>query len=129
MVLHHVAQCPDLLEERAATLHAEGLRHGYFDTGDVVSVVMSILFRRGHDRFVGGDGARIAERWTVAEDGLTMDRTMTVHDDYFAEPLVRTRSSQRGNARELLESPPRDATPFYHELLERGELAELLRSK
>lgn len=75
----------------------------------------------------GGDGTRIVERWTVAEDGLTMDRTMTIHDDYYTAPLVRTRGSQRGDARELLESPPCDATAFYSEMWQRGELDELLR--
>lgn len=75
----------------------------------------------------GGDGTRIVERWTVAENGLTMDRTMTIHDDYYTAPLVRTRGSQRGDARELLESPPCDATSFYSELMDRGELEELLR--
>ena len=76
----------------------------------------------------GGDGTRIVERWTVAEDGLTISREMTIHDDYYTEPLVRTRGSQRGDARELLESPPCDATPFYYELLERGELEDKLRN-
>jgi hypothetical protein len=75
----------------------------------------------------GGDGTRIVERWTVADDGLTMDRSMTVYDDYYTAPLVRTRGSQRGDARELLESPPCDATSFYSELLQRGELEDLLR--
>ncbi|MCP5146375.1 MAG: hypothetical protein H6978_16310 [Gammaproteobacteria bacterium] len=75
----------------------------------------------------GGDGTRIEERWTVAEDGLTMARTMTVHDAAYTAPLVRTRGSQRGDTRELLESPPCDATPFYYELLERGELEQRLR--
>jgi hypothetical protein len=76
----------------------------------------------------GGDGTRIVERWTVADDGLTIDRTMTIYDDYYTEPLVRTRGSQRGDARELLESPPCDATPFYYELLQRGELQERLEN-
>jgi hypothetical protein len=76
----------------------------------------------------GGDGTRIVERWTVAEDGLTIGRTMTVHDDGYTQPLVRTRGSQRGDARELLESPPCDATSFYYELLERGELEDRLRN-
>jgi hypothetical protein len=40
---------------------------------------------------------------------------------------LRTRGSQRGDSRELLESPPCDATPFYYELLERGELEDRLR--
>jgi hypothetical protein len=72
----------------------------------------------------GGDGTRIVERWTVADDGLTISRTMTIHDDYYTEPLVRTRGSQRGNPRELVESPPCDATTFYYELYENGELEE-----
>jgi hypothetical protein len=76
----------------------------------------------------GGDDTRIVERWTVAEDGLTIARTMTVHDALYTKPLVRTRGSQRGDARERLESPHCDATPFYYELLERGELDERLRS-
>lgn len=75
----------------------------------------------------GGDGTRIVERWTVAEDALTIDRTMTIYDDYYTEPLVRTRGSQRGDSRNLLESPPCDATSFYYELLERGELEEQFR--
>ncbi|HEY5665643.1 MAG TPA: DUF6152 family protein [Gammaproteobacteria bacterium] len=72
----------------------------------------------------GGDGTRIVERWTVADDGLTIGRTMTIHDDYYTEPLVRTRGSQRGNPSELVESPPCDATTFYYELYENGELEE-----
>jgi hypothetical protein len=77
----------------------------------------------------GGDGTRIVERWTVAEDGLTIGRTMTIYDDGYTQPLVRTRGSQRGDARELLESPPCDATSFYYELLERGELEQRLRGE
>ena len=75
----------------------------------------------------GGDGTRIVEYWTVADDGLSMDRQMTIYDDYYTAPLIRTRGSQRGDARELLESPPCDATAFYAELLERGELEERLQ--
>jgi hypothetical protein len=77
----------------------------------------------------GGEGTRIVERWNVTEDGLTIDRTMTIYDDGYTAPLVRARGSRRGDARaELLESPPCDATSFYYELLERGELEEKLRS-
>lgn len=72
----------------------------------------------------GGDGTRIVERWQVADDGLTIVRTMTIHDDYYTEPLVRTRGSERGNPAELIESPPCDATTFYYELYENGELEE-----
>jgi hypothetical protein len=75
----------------------------------------------------GGDGTRIVERWTVADDGLTIDRTMTIYDDNYTEPLVRTRGSQRGDSRNLLESPPCDATVFYAEMLENGRLEEFFR--
>ena len=72
----------------------------------------------------GGDGTRIVERWDVADDGLTIARTMTIHDDAYTAPLVRTRGSQRGNPAELVESPPCDSTTFYYELFENGELEE-----
>lgn len=74
----------------------------------------------------GGDNTRIVERWTVADDGLTMDRTMTIHDPLYATPLVRTRGSQRGDAKELLESPPCDPTVFLNEMMENGRLEEIL---
>ena len=70
----------------------------------------------------GGDDTRIVERWTVAADGLTMERTMTIHDELYTAPLVRARGSQRGDATiGLIESEPCDARPFYDELLQRGE--------
>lgn len=70
----------------------------------------------------GGDDTRIVERWTVAADGLTMERTMTIHDELYTAPLVRARGSQRGDAAiGLIESEPCDARPFYDELLQRGE--------
>jgi hypothetical protein len=74
----------------------------------------------------GGDGTRIVERWNIAEDGLTIDRTMTIYDDLYSAPLVRTRGSQREDASELLESPPCDPTIFYNEMLEAGRLEAIL---
>jgi hypothetical protein len=76
----------------------------------------------------GGADTRIVERWTPSDDGLTMERLMTVHDKLYTAPIVRTRGSQRGDAAVgLIESEPCDARPFYNELLERGELEERLR--
>ena len=76
----------------------------------------------------GGNDTRIVERWKVAADGLTMERTMTVYDKLYSAPLVRTRGSQRGDgAIGLIESEPCDATPFYHELLQKGELEQRLK--
>lgn len=75
----------------------------------------------------GGDGTRIVERWTVADDGLTIARTMTIYDNYYTQPLVRTRGSQRGDSSNLLESPPCNASVFYAEMLENGRIEEMLR--
>jgi hypothetical protein len=76
----------------------------------------------------GGADTRIVERWTIADDGLTLERTMTIHDKLYTAPLVRTRGSQRGDARiGLIESEPCDARPFYYELLQRGELEQRLQ--
>jgi hypothetical protein len=76
----------------------------------------------------GGDGTRIVERWTVAEDGLTIDRMMTIHDVLYTEPLVRTRGSQRRVAEnDLIESPPCDPNSHYRDLMERGLLEEYLQ--
>jgi Family of unknown function (DUF6152) len=76
----------------------------------------------------GDDGTRIVERWTVADDGLTIARTMTIYDDYYTKPLVRTRGSERGDRHDLVESPPCDATTFYYEQYENGELEERFES-
>jgi len=75
----------------------------------------------------GGDDTRTVERWTVAEDGLSIDRTMTIYDSLYTEPLVRTRGSQRADASGLLESPTCNPTSFFNEMMERGELEEILR--
>ena len=73
----------------------------------------------------GDADTRILERWTVAEDGLTIDRTMTIHDKLYTEPLVRTRGSQRADStNELIESPPCDPNSHYRDLFERGLLEE-----
>jgi hypothetical protein len=76
----------------------------------------------------GGDGTRIVEHWTVAEDGLTIDRRMTVHDALYTAPVVRTRGSQRRPPLgDLIESPPCDPDSHYRDLLEQGTLEERLR--
>ena len=74
----------------------------------------------------GGDGTSIVERWVVAEDGLTIDRTLTIHDVLYTQPLIRTRGSQRGAADGLLESPYCDRNGHYRDLHERGLLEEQL---
>ena len=76
----------------------------------------------------GGDDTRIVERWTVADDGLTIDRTLTVHDPFYTAPLLRTRGSQRRAPEgDLIESEPCDPNSHYRDMLERGQLEEYLQ--
>ena len=75
----------------------------------------------------GGDQTRIVERWTVAGDGLTIDRTMTIYDVLYTEPLIRTRGSIRAEPADgLLESPSCDPNGHYRDLFERGLLEKEL---
>src|SRR5690606_25950262 len=73
---------------------------------------------------MSGDGTRIVERYEVSEDGLTMDRTLTIHDPYYTEPLVRRRSSARGDDIRIAEQLPCDPDSYYRDLAASGRLEE-----
>jgi hypothetical protein len=74
---------------------------------------------------MSGKGTRTEERWTLAADGLSMDRTMTIYDpEYYTAPLVRQRGSARGDDVDVSEMPSCDPTSYYHDLLEAGKLKQ-----
>ena len=75
----------------------------------------------------GGTGTRIIEEYTVSDDGLTMERKMTIHDDYYTEPLVRMRGSARGEDLVLQDDPPCDPREHVKTLLLEKNLVEMLR--
>ncbi|HEX6999050.1 MAG TPA: DUF6152 family protein [Gammaproteobacteria bacterium] len=76
---------------------------------------------------MAGEGTRIVERYEPSEDRLTMDRTMTIYDPYYTEPLVRRRGSARDDSLVLMEQDPCDPTGYYRDLLEAGQLEQRLR--
>src|SRR5690606_11753276 len=76
---------------------------------------------------MAGEGTRIVERYEPSEDGLTMDRTMTIYDPYYTAPLVRRRGSARDDSLVLMEQDPCDPTGYYRDLLEAGQLEQRLR--
>ncbi len=76
---------------------------------------------------MSGEGTRIVERYDVADDRLSIDRTMTIYDPYYTEPLVRRRGSARDDGVRLIEQDPCDPRGYYRDLLEAGELEERLR--
>ena len=71
---------------------------------------------------MSGEGTRIVERYEVAENGLTMDRIMTIHDPYYTEPLVRRRASARGDDVAVAEQLPCDPDSYYRDLTASGRL-------
>lgn len=73
---------------------------------------------------MSGEGTRIVERYAPGEDGLTIDRTMTIHDPYYTEPLVRQRYSARDDDIDLTEQAPCDPDSYYRDLAASGRLDE-----
>jgi hypothetical protein len=71
-----------------------------------------------------GEGTRIVERYVPSADGLTMERTMTIHDPYYTAPLVRQRFSARDDAIDLTEQASCDPDSYYRDLSSGGRLEE-----
>jgi hypothetical protein len=71
---------------------------------------------------MSGDGTRIVERYEFGKDRLTMDRTMTIYDPYYTQPLVRHRYSARGKQIDLTEQLPCDPDSYYRDLEQSGRL-------
>ena len=76
---------------------------------------------------MSGEDTRIVETWTVGNNGLTIDREMTIHDPrYYTEPLVRTRGSARQDGLELAEgSQGCDPTSYLQDLHQQGRIETL----
>ena len=75
---------------------------------------------------MAGDGTRTVERWEFSDDRLSMDRTMTIYDPYYTEPLIRRRGSARGPDVEVFEMASCDPQSYYRDLHEAGVLEEYL---
>lgn len=75
---------------------------------------------------MSGSGTRIVERYTPSEDGLTIDRRMTIYDPYYTEPLVRQRYSARDDDIDLTEQAPCDPDSYFRDLVATGRLEEHL---
>lgn len=73
---------------------------------------------------MSGEGTRIVERYVPGDGGLTLDRTMTIYDPYYTEPLVRQRYSARDDGIDLTEQAPCDPDSYYRDLAASGRLDE-----
>lgn len=75
---------------------------------------------------MSGDGTRVVERYEFSDDGLTIDRTMTIQDPYYTAPLVRHRASARGDDVDVTEQAPCDPDSYYRDLVATGRLQDHL---
>jgi len=73
-----------------------------------------------------GEGTRIVERFEPSDDRLSMDRTMTIYDPYYTQPLVRRRGSARDDNIDISEQGTCDPDSYYRDLLELGRLEQHL---
>lgn len=76
--------------------------------------------------FMGGESTRTVERYTFADDRLSMERVLTIYDGYYTEPLVRRRASARDDNLVIIEHDSCDPTSYYQDILEAGELEQRL---
>lgn len=75
----------------------------------------------------GGPNTRIVERYTFAADRLSMDREMTIYDDYYTKPMVRKRGSARDDEMAIVEHDSCDPTTYYWDILKAGELEKRIK--
>lgn len=75
---------------------------------------------------MSGEGTRTVERYTFADDRLTMDRVMTIYDPYYSAPLTRVRGSARGDNLDVHEQESCDPTGYFSDLNDAGLLDQYL---
>jgi hypothetical protein len=73
---------------------------------------------------MSGDGTRVVERYAFSDDGLSVDRQMTIYDPLYTEPLVRQRYSARDDGLEIVEQASCDPDSYYRDLVDQGRLEE-----
>jgi hypothetical protein len=102
-----------------------------FSTGrweDEVLVVETTLLSPGWLDGSGlpmsGEGTRVMERYVFSDDRLSIDRSMTISDPYYTEPLVRQRFSARSDTITIGEQAPCDPDSHYRDLSSSGRLEE-----
>jgi hypothetical protein len=73
-----------------------------------------------------GEGTRVVERYDFSADKLSMERTITIYDPYYTQPLVRKRGSARDDAVDIAEQSACDPDSYYRDLRDLGRLDQHL---
>lgn len=75
---------------------------------------------------MSGEGTRTVERYMFAADHLSADRTMTIYDPLYTQPLLRTRGMAREDNLDVTEQESCDPTSYYYDIKEAGLLDKYL---
>jgi hypothetical protein len=73
-----------------------------------------------------GEGTRVVERYDFSADKLAMERTITIYDPYYTQPLVRKRGSARDDNVDIAEQSACDPDSYYRDLRDLGRLDQHL---
>lgn len=76
---------------------------------------------------MSGEGTRTVERYAFSEDRLSVDRSMTIYDPLYTEPLLRTRGMAREDNLDVSEQDSCDPASYYLDLYEAGLLEQYLK--
>jgi len=107
---------------------SNGFSVGHWENAELVIETTHLLpgWLDGTGYPMSGEETRIVERYSFADDRLTMDRVMTIHDPYYTAPLTRVRGSARGNNLDVNEQLACDPTGYFLDLHEAGMLEKYL---
>ena len=75
---------------------------------------------------MSGPGTRVVERYDFGAARLPMERTITIHDPYYTQPLVRKRGSARDDNVDVAEQSACDPDSYYRDLRDLGRLDQHL---
>ena len=76
---------------------------------------------------MSGEGTRTVERLVFQADHLAMDRTMTIYDPLYTQPLVRVRGAAREADLDVSEQDSCDPASYYTDILAAGLLEKYLQ--
>lgn len=109
---------------------SNGYSVGHWEDADTLVIETTHLlggWLDGSGLPMSGEGTRTVERIDFSADKLSADRTMTIHDPLYTQPLVRTRGWARDDVVDISEQDSCDPASYYADLLEAGLLEQYLK--
>ena len=108
---------------------ANGFSVGRWEGNTLVIETTNLLpgWLDGSGMPMAGQGTRTVERMVFAADHLSAERTMTIYDPYYTQPLVRTRGWARADNLDVTEQDSCDPTSYFTDIKEAGWLDKYLK--